>query len=218
MARTTIRDIARATGLSITAVSLVLNEKPHRISEENCELIRTTAKKMHYRPNRLAVGLIKKMTHTIGLIVPDISNSFFSEITKTIEDMLIKQNFNLLLCNSNDRSDYERECVNMLVDNSIDGLLFVMSSGTHGSERDLTLEELRYAGVPTVVIDCAEPLADFDTVTADNESAAFEATEHLILLGHKRIACAAGDLESPTSHTRLCGYQKALKKYGIDFD
>lgn len=90
---TTLKDIARATGLSTTTVSLVLNGKPHRISKEKCQLIKETAKKMDYHPNRLAVGLIKHETRTVGLILPDITNVFFSEIAKGLEDVLWKHGY-----------------------------------------------------------------------------------------------------------------------------
>lgn len=79
---TTLKDIARATGLSTTTVSLVLNGKPHRISKEKCQLIKETAKKMDYHPNRLAVGLIKHETRTVGLILPDITNVFSQRLLR----------------------------------------------------------------------------------------------------------------------------------------
>ena len=83
--RVTIKDIARKTGLSVSTVSLVLNNKPHRISDQTRQKILDTAREMNYHPNQLAVGLIKKKTNTIGLIIPDITNGFFAEISKGAE-------------------------------------------------------------------------------------------------------------------------------------
>ncbi|WP_077533048.1 LacI family DNA-binding transcriptional regulator [Massiliimalia massiliensis] len=83
--RVTIKDVAQKTGLSVSTVSLVLNHKPHRISEETKQRVLEAAKEMNYHPNQLAVGLIKKKTNTIGLIIPDITNMFFAEIAKALK-------------------------------------------------------------------------------------------------------------------------------------
>ncbi|HWQ29941.1 MAG TPA: LacI family DNA-binding transcriptional regulator, partial [Negativicutes bacterium] len=103
--RVTIKDIAQKTGLSITTVSLVLNGKAVKISEESKALVHKVAKELNYRPNQMAVGLIKKKTNTLGLIIPDISNTFFAELAKCVEDEGRKYDYNVILCNTNDKHD-----------------------------------------------------------------------------------------------------------------
>lgn len=216
--RTTIRDIAKATGLSITTVSLVLNGKPHRISRKNCKLIKETAKKMNYHPNKLAVGLIKKVTNTIGLIIPDISNVFFSEITKGIEDFAHEKGYNLILCNSNDKHLLEIESINMLNSQNIDGLILIMSAETCGKKEKETLSLLKNLGIHTVIADCFNKVNGFSTVSIDNFKASYMAIEYLISLGHKKIACITGPLGPQTNDDRLEGYITALKKHNIEYE
>lgn len=217
MIRTTIKDIAKATGLSITTVSLVLNGKSNRISSKNRKLIKDTAKNLNYRPNKLAVGLIKKVTNTIGLIIPDISNVFFSEITKGTEDIAHKKGYNLILCNSNDRHALEIESINMLTDQSIDGLIIIMSAESYGEKEQVSLALLKSSGIHTVIIDCFNETNDFSTVSINNYKASYMAVEYLLSLGHKRIACITGPLGPQTNADRLNGYICALEKHGIHY-
>jgi LacI family transcriptional regulator len=100
--RATIKDIAQKIGLSISTVSLVLNHKGDKFPLKTRKLILETARTMNYRPNQLAIGLLTKQTHTLGLIIPDISNIFFSELAKGVEDRGRQDNYNMILCNSND--------------------------------------------------------------------------------------------------------------------
>lgn len=216
--RTTIKDIAKATGLSITTVSLVLNGKPHRISKKSCKLVEDTAKKMDYHPNKLAVGLIKKITNTIGLIIPDISNVFFSEITKGIEDFARHQGYNLILCNSNDSHSREIESINMLNSQNIDGLIMIMSGESYGAKERKSLSLLKKISLHTVIIDCFNKVNEFSTVSIDNYRASEMAVEYLLSLGHKRIACITGPLGPQTNDDRLRGYAATLQKHNIPYD
>ncbi|WP_196594239.1 LacI family DNA-binding transcriptional regulator [Pectinatus sottacetonis] len=217
MTRTTIKDIANAAGVSVTTVSLVLNGKSNRISAKNRRLIKDIAQKMNYRPNKLAVGLIKKITNTIGLIIPDISNVFFSEITKGIEDFAHKKSYNLILCNSNDNHALEIESINMLIDQSIDGLIIIMSAESYGTKEQASLSLLKKASLPTVIIDCFNETDNFSTVSINNTKASYMAVEYLISLNHKRIACITGPLGPQTNTDRLNGYIKALQKHAIPY-
>ena len=105
--RTTIKDIAKYTGFSITTISLVLNGKAHKIPKATEEAILQAAKELNYRPNQLAVGLVKKQTKTLGLILSDTRNNFFANMAKSIEDECRRNGWNLILCNTNDL--HERE-------------------------------------------------------------------------------------------------------------
>lgn len=215
MKRITIRDIAKATGLSITTVSLVLNGKYGRIPLKTRNLVEFTAKKLNYRPNKLAVGLKKRITSTIGLIIPDIRNIFFSEITKGVEDYAHTQGYNLILCNSNDSYKLEIELINMLSDQSIDGIIIIMSSETYGKKEEKNISLLKKLGIRTVMIDCFDKANDFSTVSINNFKSAYKAVEYLISLGHRSIGCITGPLGPKTNTDRLNGYLAALKKYNI---
>ena len=215
---TTLKDIARATGLSTTTVSLVLNGKPHRISKEKCRLIKETAKKMDYHPNRLAVGLIKHETKTVGLILPDITNVFFSEVAKGLEDVLQEHGYHLLLCNSNDRHERELSAIRMMNNQMVDGLIIVMSSETVGEKEKKTFAALKSMKRPVVLIDCFNESGGFSTISIDNFKASYIAVEYLVSLGHRRIACICGPLGFKTNDDRLRGYTAALADSGIPFE
>ena len=215
---TTLKDIARATGLSTTTVSLVLNGKPHRISKEKCRLIKETAKKMDYHPNRLAVGLIKHETKTVGLILPDITNVFFSEVAKGLEDVLQEHGYHLLLCNSNDRHERELSAIRMMNNQMVDGLIIVMSSETVGEKEKKTFAALKSMKRPVVLIDCFNESGGFSTISIDNFKASYIAVEYLVSLGHRRIACICGPLGLKMNDDRLRGYTAALADSGIPFE
>ena len=215
---TTLKDVAKATGLSTTTVSLVLNGKPHRISEEKCKLVEDTAKKMDYHPNKFAVGLVKNITKTIGLIIPDITNVFFSEIVKGLEDKLHENEYNLMLGNSNDKHRLELSSVNMMNTQMVDGLVMIMSSETLGEKERQTLSALRKMNRPGVLIDCFNEPGGFSTVSIDNYKASYMAVEYLLSLGHHRIACICGPLGLKTNDDRLRGYTTALEQHGVSYD
>lgn len=125
--RTTIKDIAKYTGFSITTISLVLNGKAHKIPKATEEAILQAAKELNYRPNQLAVGLVKKQTKTLGLILSDIRNSFFANMAKSIEDECRRNGWNLILCNTNDLHEREMKYLQMLADKGVDGVLICMA-------------------------------------------------------------------------------------------
>lgn len=215
---TTLKDIAKATGMSTTTVSLVLNGKPHRISREKCRLIEDTAKRMDYHPNKFAVGLIKNITKTVGLIIPDITNVFFSEIVKGLEDQLHAHEYNLMLGNSNDKHRLELSSINMMNNQMVDGLIMIMSSETRGEKEKRTLSALKKMNKPTVMIDCFNESGGFSTVSLDNYKASYIAVEYLLSLGHRRIACVCGPLGLKTNDDRLRGYTAALEQAGIPYE
>jgi LacI family transcriptional regulator len=216
--RTTIKDIAQKTGLSITTVSLVLNGKADKISEESKELVLRVAKELNYRPNQIAVGLVKKRTNTLGLIIPDISNIFFSELAKGVEDEGRKYDYNVILCNTNDRHDLEVEYVNVLAAKGIDGIILDMSVEDSEEKARKSLSLLLSYGIPAVIVDRYSDDKNFTSIYIDNEQGAYLATQYLIDLGHKRIGCVTGPSSERTSMDRLRGYSKAMQEHNIPLD
>ena len=216
--RTTIRDIALRAGVSVTTVSLVLNGKEHRIAQETRKKIISIANEMDYRPNQLAVGLITKRTNTIGLIVPDISNSFFGELAKGAENKASENNFNIILCNTNDNAAKDYEYLNVLLDKGVDGIILVPS----GRGRDETIPKcfflLEKCQKPFVLADRIKVGDKYSGVTLDQEAGGFMATQHLIENGHKKIGCITGPLGMLNAYLRYQGYKKALEKSGIPYN
>ncbi len=213
--RTTIKDVARKTGLSITTVSLVLNGKANRVSEKNKQLILQTAKDLNYRPNQIAVGLVKKKTNTLGLIIPDISNIFFSELAKGIEIEGRRNNYNVIFCNTNDKHDLELEYINILADKAVDGIIFAMSAESYDEKAKKSFDTLLEYKIPTVVIDRFSDDINFSSVAIDHKQGAYIVTQHLISLGHRKIGCVTGPLGLKTCIDRFVGYRNALEQNEI---
>ncbi|WP_312642094.1 LacI family DNA-binding transcriptional regulator [Hydrogenoanaerobacterium sp.] len=216
--RTTIKDIAAKTNLSVTTVSLVLNNKPSKISQKTKELVLKTAKELHYRPNQLAVGLIKKRTKTIGLIVSDIRNNFFSSLAKGIEDECRRNGWTLILCNTSDNHQRDIEYIHVLASKSVDGILYCMSVDSTRENFQKSYDLLGALNIPFVMIDRSYPMPNRAIVRLDHIRGGYMATQHLLELGHKRIACVTGPNYLEDSRDRLDGYKKALMEAGIVFD
>jgi len=216
--RTTIKDIAAKTNLSVTTVSLVLNGKSSKISEKTKELVFKTAMELQYRPNQLAVGLIKKRTKTIGLIVPDIRNNFFSTLAKGIEDECRRNDWTVILCNTSDKHERDIEYINVLASKSVDGILYCMSADSSLEKFKKSYELLNKFNIPFIMVDRSFDMPDCITAKLDHVKGGYIATKYLLELGHKRIACVTGPNNLDDSNRRLVGYKKALKEAGIAFD
>ena len=216
--RTTIKDIAAKTNLSVTTVSLVLNNKPSKISQKTKELVLKTAKELHYRPNQLAVSLIKKRTKTIGLIVSDIRNNFFSSLAKGIEDECRKNGWTLILCNTSDNHQRDIEYINVLASKSVDGILYCMSIDSNLENFKQSYDLLGTLNIPFVMIDRSYPVPNPAIVRLDHIRGGYMATRHLLELGHRQIACVTGPNYLEDSRDRLHGYKKALDEAHITFD
>lgn len=216
--RTTIKDIANYTGFSVTTISLVLNGKADKISKQTKDTVLEAVEKLNYRPNQLAVGLVKKRTKTIGLVISDVSNVFFSNLAKGVEDECRRNGWNLILCNTNDMHKRDLEYIQVLADKGVDGILFCMSLD---SDKKKALESVRLMEklkVPFVMIDRFLEEADCCSVIVNHRSGGYAATKHLLELGHRKIGCVAGPLELEDSRYRLRGYKEALEEYGVEFD
>ncbi len=216
--RATIKDIAAKANLSVTTVSLVLNDKPCKIPEETRRLVQKIAEEMNYHPNQLAVGLIKKRTQTIGLIVSDISNSFFAGLTKGIENECRKNHRTLIVCNSNDQFERDLEYITVLASKNADGIVYCMSRDTDLERFYKVQSLLDQFAVPYVMLDRSFDLPGVYIVRVDHVTGGHLATSHLLGLGHRRIACVTGPMNLVDSRDRLQGYRKALAEYGVPFD
>ena len=190
--RVTLKDIAKATGLSVTTVSLVLNNKESRLSEETRKKVFETAQRLGYRSNQMAIDLQKGSSSTLGLIVPDISNDFYSTFSKGVEEICRKNNWTLILNNSDNLISREIEYIDFLYRKNVDGI--ILASAPDDAElANQSLKSLANLKIPHVILDFTGTDKG-NVVAGDHFVGGFQATEHLIKLGHKKIACLTGPL------------------------
>lgn len=215
----TVKDIAQAAGVSITTVSLVLSGRECRISMETRERVQKIARELDYQPNHLARSLVTRKSQTIGLIIPDISNLFFSELAKGVEIEAQRREYNIIFSNSNEDGSADIKNLRILLNKSVDGLIIVPSI----KERELSLISefsriLSGHKLPVVIVDRMLPGIECDFVTLDNREGGYIATKHLLELGHRRIGCITGPKDLMSSNMRYRGYCDALNQYGIPVD
>lgn len=208
----TIKDIANLAGVSKTTVSKVINNKDDSISKATKDKILKIMKEQNYVPNKLAQGLVTRRTNTIGLLIPDIRNPFFTDISRGAEDFARKEGYNIIFCNTDE--DYEKEvkCVSMLCEKMVDGIIFAPSSNT-------SHEENRYSNlkIPIVLVDKNINIPNAKgVVKVDNKNGTYESTKHLIKEGHKEILYLSGSLKNDITKERLNGYIRAFEKNNIE--
>ena len=216
--RTTIKDIANYTGFSVATISLVLNNKAEKIPDSTKKKIKDAAKELNYHPNQVAIGLVKKRTQTIGLVISDVSNTFFSMLTKGVEDTCRQQGWNLILCNTNDDHERELSYIQVLADQGADGILFCMSKDSDKKKTQESLQLLKSLKMPFIMIDRYIENANCSSVVVDHMKGGYIATEYLLESGHRRIGCITGPNNLEDSMERLRGHQKALWEYGVPYD
>jgi len=208
-------DIAAKAGVSRTTVSRVLsgNSEKVRISEETAKKILGIAEKLNFRPDALARGLKLKNTHTIGVIVPDITNPFFAEIGRSLESFLDKNEYSMILMNSDDNEVKEKKCIDLLLSKRVDGL--VISPAGYEDENIALLAKEK---VPFVLVDRMVKNVRCSYVVSDNYNGSKTAVSYLIGLGHKRIGFVGGRVNTSINRERRQGYLDTLKENGITPD
>ncbi len=214
--RVTMKDIARETGTSVPTVSLILSGKPFRVSEETRQKVLKAAEDMHYVRNRAASDLRMGVNNTIGLIVPDISNDFYSTFAKGVERECRERGWGVMLNNSDNQPTREREYIELMYGKNVEGIILASAAGDESQETD-NMNVLSKRGIPHVMLDFSGE-GNADVVTGDHLAGGRTATEYLIRLGHKRIACITGPQYLEGSRSRLEGYRQALESNGLIFD
>lgn len=205
----TIKDIAKAADVSVTTVSRVLNDKPD-VSPNTRENVLEKINELGYKPNSIARGLALQKTNTLGLIIPDISNPFFPDIARGVEDMANQKGYSVIFCNTDNEQKKEKEAIELMKEKQVDGILLSLST-TNEKE----LKNLRQVEYPIVQIDRKIPNINYPSITIDNVKSAYTATKFLIENGHKKIAHITGDLETITGYQRLKGFKKAISEKNI---
>jgi LacI family transcriptional regulator len=213
MKSVSIKDIANEVGVSTTTVSFVLNgkAKEKRISEDLKNEILKIASRLNYRPNQIARGLRTGQTHTLGLIVEDISNPFFANLAKVVEEEADKFGYTVMFCCTENNESKASNLINMLNHRQMDGFII---TPTPGMEEDIM--RLTEQKKPLVLIDRYFPDLDSSYVTVDNYKGAYEATRYLVGKGYKRVGLVTIDSSQVQMQKRLEGYYGALKDNGVE--
>ncbi len=210
----TIKDIAKALNLSTSTISRALRDS-YEISPETKKIVLEYAKKINYRANPIARSLKERRSHSIGVIVSEIANNFFSQVISGVESIAYDKNFQIIISQTHESSERERLNVEYLTSRSIDGLLIALSSETE----DISyLHQLKERGFPIVFFDRIPQQFDTYKVVVNNQQGAYDATQHLITLGKKKIAHLTNSKSLSITKDRLIGYKKALMANHIDFD
>jgi LacI family transcriptional regulator len=207
----TIKDIAKALGLSTSTVSRALRGS-YEISSETKKLVIEYAEQYNYRPNPIALSLKERRSRSIGVVVCEIANNFFSQAINGIESIAYNRGYHVIISQSHE--SYDREVVNVehLASRSVDGLLVSLSTETDNIEHFKNLHE---KGFPIVFFDRITNEIDTHKVVADNYKGAYDATQHLIDAGYTNIAHLASSAHLSISIERLNGYKAALTDNGI---
>ncbi len=210
----TLKDVAELAGVHPSTVSRVLRRKESlTITEKTRKRIFKAAKQLNYQPDQTARALRLKKSNTIGLIIPDISNPFFSQIARSIEIESYSSNYTLVVCNTNENQAKEIRYVHDLLSRGIDGLIIAPVQDKHDH-----ILELQKKDFPFVLIDRAFNNIDSNAVVSNNEQASYNAVAYLAKLGHRRIAFLSGRRNIYTIQTRLKGYNKAIKDFNLYSD
>ena len=210
----TIKDIAKALGVSTSTVSRALRDS-YEISPETKQMVLECADRLNYRPNPIALSLKERRSQSIGVIVCEIANSFFSQVINGIESIAYDNGYNVIISQS--RESFKREEIDLqfLASRSVDGLLISLSTETNDINH---LQVLHKKGLPIVFFDRIYENFDTHKVIADNYKGAYELTEHLIQNGHTRIAAIANSEFLSITHERLSGYKEALTANGLQIN
>ncbi len=201
-----IKDVAEAAGVSTATVSRVLSNGLH-VRPEVREHVLATVERLGYRPNLVARSLRSQQSSTIGLIVSDISNPFFTAISRAVEDIAYEHGFSVLLCNTDENPEKEAIYLNLMRDTSVAGAIISPTRQTIANFSDSNIP------FPLVVIDRSISNGDIDAVLLDNVDAAYRLITHLIEHGYRRIGALCSEMS--TGLERQIGYEKALRTYGM---
>ncbi len=206
-----LQEVARRAKVSIATVSRVLN-KSDKVVPETRAIVEQALRDLDYRPSRVArrLRMSNGRAHLVGLIIPDIQNPFFAEIARGVEDAAYAAQYALLLCNSDENPEKEKFYLNVMRDESVDGIVLPPFD-----ETDAAVVEIIKTGIPVVCVDRSLARAKTDLVEVDNYRGAIEGVAHLIAKGHTQIGLIEGRSQVSTSRERRRGYLDALAEAGL---
>lgn len=205
----TLKDIAERAGVSLMTVSRVINNSGY-VAESTRELVEAAVKELDYRPNLLARGLINRKSSFILVVVPDIANPFYADLTKGVQKIARRHGYNIILSNGHWKEELEVEQVEAARGRMVEAIILVLP---RMSERKISAFSKE---IPLVVVDRHIRSSAIDTVYVDQERGARQAVEHLLELGHREIAFLSGGRGIYNSLARQRGYEGAMEDHGIE--
>lgn len=206
----TIKDIADIAGVSTATVSRALNGK-FDVNESTKKRILQIAKEYDFRPNVIGRGLSMKKTFTIGVVIPDLTSSYFAEVMRGVEDVAHSQGYMTIIINTDYKVEMEREAMAMLKNHRVDGMIMLLSNKATDECRAMV-----DMGYHVVLIGNTLDNVECPSVECNNFSSAYTIVESLIKKGHRDIAHISGNRDTKTGILRMQGYQSALENYGIE--
>ena len=210
--KTTILDVAREANVSVATVSRVVN-KQGGVRPRTEEKIQKAISELGYVRNAIARSMVRKETKTIGVLIPDITNPFFSRVISGIEREAVRCGYHTILSSSQDSEDIERNVLDNFLERGIDGLI-ITTSNEYGKHLDRFME----SDIPVVAVDRQLHHYEVDTVLSGNREGAYEAIGHLISQGFRKIAIIRGPQSTTPGLERYRGYSKALHEHGIEIN
>lgn len=204
--------MAREANVSMATVSRVVNGNPN-VKPATRKKVMEVIERLGYRPNAVARGLASKKTTTVGVIIPDISNPFFAELARGIEDIATMYKYNIILSNSDQNKDKELHLLNNMLSKQVDGIVFM-----GGNITDEHVSEFEKSPAPIVLAGSIEESKKIPSVNIDYEQAAYDVTNEFINKGEKKIAFVTGPLHEPINlEKKLKGYKRALEDHDIEY-
>jgi LacI family transcriptional regulator len=213
----TIKDIATYAGVSVGTASKVLNNRGN-VREDLRFRVQAVIEKLNYRPSALARGMKIKRTHTIGLIIPKIINTFYVKVIELIEKEVHNRNYTLILGNTEEDLEREINCLRTFSHMRVDGLILASAGRTQEGRIQEEISSYRALNIPVVFIVRRVPNIDLDTIELENREGAYQATRYLIENGHRRIGMISSSINTSAGTERIEGYMKALEEFQIPYD
>lgn len=207
----TIKDVAKYTGLSIATISKYINGG--NVLEPNREIIQEAIDQLEYIPNQIARGLKTSKTMTIGILIPSLENIFFTSIVSIIEDLLQENGYSTIICDFKENALLEKKKLEFLVNKQVDGIVMV----SFGADMEY-IKELVQKKMPIILLDRMIKGLDCDMVLADNLNSSYKAVEELITRKHKRIGIICGPENTYTADERRKGYERVHHDYDVEID
>jgi LacI family transcriptional regulator len=214
MKETTLKQIAETLGISITTVSKALKNYPD-VSAKTKKKVLELAQTLQYTPNSFAVNLRTRESRTIGLIIPEVVHHFFSNVINGIIAEAEKNGYLVIILQSNESLELEKKQVDLLINKRVDGIIMSLSNESNDDEH---IKDIIRREIPFVMFDKISKLINCSKVIINDQKAAFEAVEHLISKGCKKIAHIRGPVNPQNSIDRFLGYKKAIEKNNLNFD
>ncbi|WP_408893594.1 LacI family DNA-binding transcriptional regulator [Paenibacillus taichungensis] len=210
--KATIYDIAREAGVSIATVSQVINGKG-KISEKRRAEIMEIMERLHYQPSAIAAALTGKQTYTLGLLVPDISNPYFAELARAVEDRSRQLGYSVVICSTDNKDERVERYLNLLQQKRVDGMM--IGTGIDNAE---ILSPLLQQSIPVALIARHMPSLSVHTVAIDDRLGGGLAAQHLLELGHIHVAVLSESFKVSSSQERVRGFREVLEKAGLSLE